>query len=394
MSESPEPVEGRGAAGKLRCMSAIDVPRSFSGSAQLAGKVLDGLLGGLPAGEPVPRLLVALPPEPGLPALLAPAFAHAGAPPSCFLYDDWAVYRADRAASPAGDGGPLLHFGAELAPPLPVCGFAVLFLPKGTESIERTLSRVAQLVEAGGRVLVVGAKKSAIASSRPAAERRVGPLLATRAARHAKLFAYRRAAEVPPAEDHERRYAEEIWGNRVEVVSLPGVFSHGRLDDGSRFLVEHWQPPELGRALDLGCGSGVLAAALRLARPAARVDAADARAEALEATRRTLAANHLTADGERGAVVASDVFSDLPGAWDLVLSNPPFHRGPGGHGADFGVTERLIREAGTHLAPGGRLVLVTNTFIDYPAPLRAAFGDVAVVHQTGRYRITEARRPR
>jgi 16S rRNA (guanine1207-N2)-methyltransferase len=374
-------------------MSGIEIPRSFSGSAQLAGMVLNGLLGSLPPGEPAPRLLVALPPEPGLPALLAPAFAAAGAAPSCFLYDDWAVYRADRAAA-GGDGGPILHFGAELAPPLPVCGHAVVFLPKGTESIERALSRVAQLVAAGGPVLVVGAKKSAITSSRPAAERRVGPLLASRSARHAKLFAYRRAAGAPPADDGERRYVEEIWGDRVEAVSLPGVFSHGRLDDGSRFLVEHWQPPELGRALDLGCGSGVLAAALRLARPAARIDAADARAEALEATRRTLAANGLAAGGEHGAVVASDVFSDLPGSWDLIVSNPPFHRGPGGHGADFGVTERLIREAGTHLAPGGRLVLVTNTFIDYLAPLRDAFQDVAVVDQTGRYRITKARRPR
>ena len=275
-------------------MAGIDVPRSFSGSVQLAGMALDGLLAA--AAGPAPRLLVALPPDAGLPRLLAPALAAAAAPPPCLLYDDWSVYRADRDAAPAGDAAPRLLFSAEAAPPLPACGLAVLFLPKGNEAIERALSRVAHLVEPGGRVLVVGAKKSGIVSSRRLAERRVGPFEASRSGRHAKLLAYRRAPEVPPPSDGERRYTAEAWGRRVEVATLPGVFSHGRLDDGTRVLLERWTPPAFGTALDWGCGGGVLAAALRLARPAARVDAADARAEALEATRRTLAANRLEAE--------------------------------------------------------------------------------------------------
>ena len=330
-----------------------------------------------------------------MPRLLAPALGAAGAPPPAFLYDDWSVYRADReTASLPGVAASRLLFSAELAPPLPPANLALLFLPKGGEAIERALSRLGRLVEPGGRVLVVGPKKSAIASSRPLAERYLGAREASRAGRHAKLFAYRRGSEAPPPFDGERRFTVDAWERRVAVVSLPGVFSHGRLDDGTGVLLAEWEPPDVATALDLGCGSGVLAAALRLARPDARVDAADVRAEALEATRRTLAANGLAADGAGGEVVASDVFSDLPGRWDLVLTNPPFHRGADGHGADFSITGRLIGEAGRHLTPRGRLVMVTNTFIDYLTPLRESFAEVAVLHQTGRYRITQARRPR
>ena len=83
-----------------------------------------------------------------------------------------------RAGRLAADASVVRVGGAEprAAPPLPACGLAVLFLPKGNEAIERALSRVAHLVEPGGRVLVVGAKKSGIVSSRRLAERRVGPL--------------------------------------------------------------------------------------------------------------------------------------------------------------------------------------------------------------------------
>ena len=48
----------------------------------------------------------------------------------------------------------------------------------------------------------------------------------------------------------------------LKVVSLPGVFSHGRLDRGTALLLEHLDKLPSGHLLDFGCGAGVLGAAL------------------------------------------------------------------------------------------------------------------------------------
>jgi 16S rRNA (guanine1207-N2)-methyltransferase len=46
-------------------------------------------------------------------------------------------------------------------------------------------------------------------------------------------------------------------------VSLPGVFSHGRLDRGTELLLEHLDKLPSGHLLDFGCGAGVLGAAVK-----------------------------------------------------------------------------------------------------------------------------------
>lgn len=406
-----------------------EIPRSFSGSAQLAGMTLSALLEaeagaatGAASAEGRGSLLVAYPAEVGLPAIWGPRVAR-----SEFLYDDYSVFRADREQiGKGGEGrslelrfgaGPLQTMDAPEAPGTVSTGaadLAVLFLPKGKESIEAAFSTVGRGMAPGGRVLVVGPKKSGIASSRKVARHYLGDEVAARSARHAKLYAYRRpttAAPDPPPFSGRREYTAMAWGHEVRVVTLPGVFSHGRLDDGTRYLLEEASLGDLAdsrpvadseppAALDFGCGAGILTAALRLALPAWRVDAVDRQAQALDATGATLAANGLDESGGSGEpatnrVFPSDVFSDIPrdakGHYDLILSNPPFHSG---HATDFSMTDRLITEAGHHLTPEGRLVMVTNTFIDYLTPLRRAFRRVEVLHESPRYRITRATRPR
>ena len=48
----------------------------------------------------------------------------------------------------------------------------------------------------------------------------------------------------------------------------------------------------------------------------------DVSAPAVEASRATLAAN-----GVEGEVFASNVFSEVKGRFDMIISNPPFHDG-------------------------------------------------------------------
>jgi len=175
----------------------------------------------------------------------------------------------------------------------------------------------------------------------------------------------------------------------LQLVSHPGVFGHGKLDDGTRLLLGEL-PGALGEGpgdfLDVGCGDGILAA--WLAARGARVTATDVNGFAVEATRRTLAANDLA-----GEALASDVYSALGercgGArrFNAIVSNPPFHQE---RAIDYGPAGRLIREAPDHLKPGGQLLLVANAFLPYPDLLEAAFGGFEILADDRRFRVYRA----
>lgn len=175
---------------------------------------------------------------------------------------------------------------------------------------------------------------------------------------------------------------------RLTLASHPGVFGHGKLDDGTRLLLETL-PDVLGgkksvasgEVLDMGCGDGILAA--RLAHGGARVSAVDVNAFAVEATRRSLAANGLA-----GEVLESDVYSAVSGRqFDAIISNPPFHQE---RAIDYGPAARLIGEAPAHLRPGGALIIVANAFLPYPDRLERAFGRFEVLADDRRFRVYRA----
>ena len=121
------------------------------------------------------------------------------------------------------------------------------------------------------------------------------------------------------------------------------------------------------RVLDLGTGSGAIALALAQARPDATVLAVDASADALAVAR---------ANGERLRLpvqfTQSDWFSEVQGAFDLIVSNPPYIAEHDPHlpalrheplaalvaGADGLRDLRAIAAAApAHLTPGGWLLL-------------------------------------
>lgn len=134
-----------------------------------------------------------------------------------------------------------------------------------------------------------------------------------------------------------------------------------------------WVDPEhVGRVLDLCTGSGCIGIAVAVHLPEAQVDLADVSTAALAVAARN-AAMHGTEDRVR--VVESDLFSALAGeTYDVIVSNPPYvseaelaalppeyHREPrlalaaGEHGLDLVL--RILRDAPTHLNPGGILVV-------------------------------------
>jgi 16S rRNA (guanine1207-N2)-methyltransferase len=100
---------------------------------------------------------------------------------------------------------------------------------------------------------------------------------------------------------------------------------------------------------------------------------------AVEASRATLAAN-----GIEGDVFASNVFSEVTGRFDMIISNPPFHDGLQ---TSLEAAQTLIRGAVRHLNSGGELRIVANAFLPYPKVLDETFGFHEVIAQTGRFKV-------
>jgi 16S rRNA G1207 methylase RsmC len=142
--------------------------------------------------------------------------------------------------------------------------------------------------------------------------------------------------------------AATVWGHDLELVSGSGVFSRGHLDTGTAVLFRETEPPESGRTfLDLGCGYGVVAAALATARPDASVWAVDVNERALLLTRENAAALGLSIR----AVTPEEVPDDL--TFDEIWSNPPVRIGK------QALHDLLLRWL-PRLRDGGRAVLVVG----------------------------------
>ncbi len=176
----------------------------------------------------------------------------------------------------------------------------------------------------------------------------------------------------------------DLW-----VCAHGAAFAGTKLDLGTRFLLElvDGMHPSASTAVDLGCGTGVIAAVLARARPHLSVLATDQSAAAVASTAATLAVNGLT---ERVQVLRDDAMSSLPDASvDLILCNPPFHLGTSVHA---GAALRLFDAAGRVLAPGGELWTVFNSHLAHTKALARAVGTTRVVRRNAKFTVTVSTR--
>jgi 16S rRNA (guanine1207-N2)-methyltransferase len=182
-------------------------------------------------------------------------------------------------------------------------------------------------------------------------------------------------------------YLAEARGRSVKVARRPGVFSWEALDSATTLLLEGCLPRDGDHLLDLGCGAGVVAAIMLDEGKVATATLSDSDALALDASRETLALN-----GLRGELLASDAGDSLPEkSYDLILCNPPFHRG---FRSERGALERMIARAARLLAPRGRLYIVGPHTLGLGGRLEAQFRRVDGLPATPSVELWRAGRPR
>ncbi|KAF0952718.1 16S rRNA (guanine(1207)-N(2))-methyltransferase RsmC [Escherichia albertii] len=258
------------------------------------------------------------------------------------------------------------------------CDTLIYYWPKNKPEAQFQLMNLLSLLSVGTDIFVVGENRSGVRS----AEQMLAdyaPLNKVDSARRCGLYFGR--LEKQPVFDADK-FWDEYSVDGLTIKTLPGVFSRDGLDAGSQLLLSTLTPHTKGKVLDIGCGTGVLSVAFARHSPKIRLTLCDVSAPAVEASRATLVAN-----GIEGEVFASNVFSEVKGRFDMIISNPPFHDGMQ---TSLDAAQTLIRGAVRHLNSGGELRIVANAFLPYPDVLDETFGFHEVIAQTGRFKVYRA----
>ncbi len=148
---------------------------------------------------------------------------------------------------------------------------------------------------------------------------------------------------------NRKTHTYEFASHTFSFVTDEGVFSRNEVDYGTEVLLKSTVKEDLkGDLLDLGCGYGVIGIVLKTLFPSIAVTAGDVNPRAVELTR----LNSLNNSAEVKALV-SDRFQDIPGSFDVILTNPPIRAGKE-------TVYGMYQDSYEHLKPGGLFLAVVR----------------------------------
>jgi 16S rRNA (guanine1207-N2)-methyltransferase len=267
----------------------------------------------------------------------------------------------------------------------------VIFLPKVRVELDLRLAFARWLAVAGGSLVLIGEKKEGIAGAIKQLRHYAPDAEKVDSARHCQVWCARNGEQL-----HEFGLAQWMtWhtiissGVSIDVAGLPGIFSQGRLDEGTAILLETLasEPVKAGRILDFACGAGVVGTWLQAwqkeqGQSTAVVDGLDVQFQAVTCARETY-----EKFGAAGHIAASDGLASAEGMWPAIVTNPPFHTGIK---TDTSIVENFLRDVSRHLEPRGELRLVANSFLPYESLIKRFIGPVVRLYEGRRFTVYQA----
>ncbi|WP_207454021.1 class I SAM-dependent methyltransferase [Herbiconiux sp. SYSU D00978] len=274
-----------------------------------------------------------------------------------------------------------LELGEEL---LAGARVVLLQLPKSLDALDEIAEAIARFADPSVTVFAGGRVKHMSVAMNDLLGRHFGDVRASLARQKSRVIQTREPRPSPEVSWPRRAFVDELG---LWVVAHGAAFAGPKLDLGTRELLRHLDEmyPDATTAIDLGCGTGILATSLARRRPGLTVLATDTSAAAVASARATAAANEADLSVRRD----DGLSQQLDASADLVLLNPPFHTGSTVH---TGVALRLFRDAARVLAPGGELWTVYNSHLAYRGPLGRIVGETREVRRTPKFTVTVSRR--
>ena len=176
----------------------------------------------------------------------------------------------------------------------------------------------------------------------------------------------------------------EVNGLIMNLFTDNGVFSKGKVDEGSLAFLRVLLPLDLGKnILDLGCGYGTLGLTLAMAKKEARVTLADINPRALNMCKRNAELHNLS---NRVTILQSDIYEKIEGPYDSIVVNPPIRAGKK-------VTYKMYEEAKQYLIDGGSLYIVIRKAQGADSAskyIESIFGNIKLLDRHKGYHIYQA----
>ncbi len=274
-------------------------------------------------------------------------------------------------------------------------GAVLLLAPRSREACRAQLAQAVDALAPGGLLLAVAANNEGAGALQSDLARLFGTVQSS--SKHRCRIVWVDSATNAPdaatlADWRALAAPRRVVQDGFAFWTRPGLFAWDRIDTASALLAEHLPPVLTGRVADAGAGWGYLS--MQLARRCAAISSLDlfeADARALEPARRNLADVLAGRDQPVANVHWHDVTTGLPGPFDAVVMNPPFHVGR----ADQPELGRaFILRAAEALTPQGELWLVANRHLPYEAELDQRFGQVQRIAERDGFKLIHARSPR
>ena len=140
----------------------------------------------------------------------------------------------------------------------------------------------------------------------------------------------------------------------------PGVFSANRIDPGSIFLALNLPKRIHGKVADLGAGWGYLSSEVLKRCPGVK------QLDLYELDRLALDCAKLNLNDERLNFYWQDVAAGVPGNYDSIVMNPPFHSGIA---TNVSLGKRFLQSAYDALKKQGEMFIVANRQLPYEGEL-------------------------
>ncbi|MCA1004355.1 methyltransferase [Rhodococcus hoagii] len=261
----------------------------------------------------------------------------------------------------------------------------LLQLPRSLDELDEIADAVARHADPDVVVFAGGREKHITQTMNEVLARSFVNVRASRGRQKSRVLIADTPREISPeARFPISGYLDEL---DLDVFAHGAVFAGTKLDIGTRYLLEFMPRamPDARSAVDLGCGTGILAVALASWRPEIEVVATDQSAAAVASAEATARAAGV---GDRVRGLRDDAMKSLPDASvDLIVCNPPFHVGAAVH---TGAATKMFTEAGRVLRPGGEMWTVFNSHLEYKSALTRAVGRTEVAGRNPKFTVTRS----
>ncbi|PCJ41596.1 MAG: rRNA methyltransferase [Moraxellaceae bacterium] len=173
-------------------------------------------------------------------------------------------------------------------------------------------------------------------------------------------------------------------------LTKPGQFGWNKVDKGSEFLIQqlptllnqlHKVPTTL---LDLGCGYGYLSMMAAKLVNFEKITATDNNAAALRSCEENLKVSKQEFD-----VIEDNCAHSIRGRFDLILCNPPFHKG---FSVENNLTQLFLEQTHKRLHAKGNAVFVVNQFIPLEQKAQTLFDKVSLLAKNDSFKLVLCKR--